>query len=241
MASKKHTTNPRRFRVERGDSQFIILDTVDCKYTSCAPSTSRFQAEQQCAALNSGAPPTNRKRYPEYGSRTWGLLHSAFFPVFLSVDGGAYRIRVRGESETPPRRAPVVGQEQDQLVDGYKNWLPTLLRDWADEVAAQCGFSGDRRTQWSTWAILNLIRADTPHHLAQADLSIRELHLLVMPSTYLEYDSSENLQRREVLAMHYLSAAEPAHIKAGFLGMSKATYLRYLDAGHRLVARRWLS
>jgi hypothetical protein len=262
MALKNPTTNPRRFRVERVYARFAIVDTATLAPTLCPPGTSLFEAEQQCAARNgTGAvrkspEPTSLIRqfqnkgvtaedidasHEAYDRVDEDSLWPSYFAPVLSVDGGAYRVRVRGENEAPPRR-PVVGKQRRQLVDAYKKWMPDLLRDWADGVAAQCGYGGDRRAQWSTWAILNLIRTDTIRELApEADPAIRGLHFFVTPSTYFEPDSSENLQRREVLAMHYLSAADPARIKAAFLGMSKATYLKYLDAGHRLVARRWLS
>src|ERR1700723_4791274 len=52
MASKKPNTKPLRFRVERIGDRFVIFDAETWTYTQCKPGTSRFQADQECAARN---------------------------------------------------------------------------------------------------------------------------------------------------------------------------------------------
>jgi hypothetical protein len=252
MAYKNRTPNLPRFRVERIGDQFVILDSVAVKYDLFA---SRLEAEQVCAARNGTAPgrkstePTISRQFREKGvtveeidafydacdradaPRLWEMRRSAG-AVFHSVDGCEYRVRVRGETEAPPRPAPVAGKS----VEVYKNWLPPLLRDWAEQIATHFGYGGTKRGSWRTYRVINAIRADGWDNFAFENAASSELHCEVW-QPYAPLTQAQ-IELRRVLAVHYL-AADPDHIKARYFGVSERTYRRQVDAAHRSLALRF--
>jgi hypothetical protein len=221
-----------RFRVEWIGTRFAIFDSRECSYRVCAPGTSRLDADKQCAELNT---PT-RKHAPEPPS-----LEREF-----EESGGITRERLElelDETGLPPEFfKSVVTPREQQLIDSYKTWLVPMLRTWADAVALQCGYGPTRRRSWYTYLIVKLIEADSFRfeRAAKADDLIERLHWMFWPSNFMReyFDTDDTFELRMVLAVHYLSP-DAAPVKAAYFGMSERTYLRYVDAAHRMIAGRW--
>jgi hypothetical protein len=229
LASRKFNPKPPRYFLEASNTSFAIWDRSTLTYIPCPPGTTRTDAERMCARRNRGAV-AHRERHPMRRRRIQSMFTKS--ADFVGVDG-LYRIKVRGE----PQRPTVSKEQRRELVTSCRDWLPPMLKDWANVVATQMGF-GDRRAAWPAVSILTMLSGPF-FFLTEVDKSVRELHFEVMPNNQFEPRSPEDNRQREALCLHYLSTATTAQ-KAGFLGVSKATYLRYVEAAHRLVAQRWI-
>jgi hypothetical protein len=213
------------------DEVFLLLDHEELKYEG--PFFSRIDADRKCADRNGGG--VKRRKHPKYGTRRrrlQSIFQSTHRADLVGVDG-LYRIRTRGEAE--PR---ILGDRRRELVADYKIWLPPLLNDWADALAEVNGYGGQRRSTWDALSILTMLGGPF-QFLRSGDESLKQLHFEVMPNNEFERPSPEHNRQREALCVHYLSTA-PAERKARYLGMSKATYLRCVDAAHHRIAERWI-
>jgi hypothetical protein len=235
--NQKNTRSPR-FSVEFIDGRFAIFDAAGRTFTD-VPGNTRADADRICVIRNGTG--VRQRRYPKYGTKRRRLLeilisNTNYGPVWIN-DGLPRLMRVRGE-ESPRRPTPIVGAQRRKLVADYKKWLPPLLRTWADVVAEGRGYGGERRSAWSAISILTMLGGPF-YFLTGPDESVENLHFQVMPNNEFEPRSPEHYRKCEAICLHYLSTAKAAQ-KAAYLGMSKATYLRYVDAAHQLVAQGWI-
>jgi hypothetical protein len=210
MASKKHTTDQPRFRVESIGSKFALVDwgTGDIEY--CPAGTTRTQADRQCDALNGNGektprdPPSHERRFQKRGElvtfeeienierRSMTVRHPIAGPLDPDIYG---RLRTN--------RLLMEKQKERELIAGIERQLPAALTDWGAKVAAKYGYAGQGRKDWPVDLILAMI--DT----GAID---------------------------DVLVAHFVSA-EPSHIKARYFGIEKRAYLNRVKAAIQRLAR----
>ncbi len=227
MASKKHTTKPLRFRVERIGDRFVIFDAETWTYAQCQPGTSRFQADQECAARNgSGRPKASESPvHQQFRDKFQG-------PGVTSQDLAEYSGLRPREQRSPG--LDTLTPKARQLLDNAKNWLPPMLRAWANEVARQCGYGGARRRIWHTYLVVKAIRKEATT-IAFTDGAIEGLHYDVWPTLPDSGEWGVEIEQRKALAVHYLSR-DSDRIKAAYFGISESAYRRQLNSAHRALA-----
>jgi hypothetical protein len=233
MASKKHTTNPLRFRVERIGDRFVIFDAQTWTYTQCQPGTSGSQADQECAARNG----TGRQKTSE------SPVHQQFRDKFrgpgvTSEDLAEYS-GLRPREQRPPGLDTLTPKAR-QLLDNAKTWLPPMLRAWANEVATQCGYGGARRRTWHTYLVAKAIRKEATT-FTFTDSAIEGLHYDVWPTPPDSWECRGDIEieQRTALVVHYLSP-DPDRIKAAYFGVSERTYQRLLDSARQMLALHYV-
>src|SRR5713226_8241347 len=122
MATRKNNTKLPRFRIERMDDQFLILDSVEGKYEVFA---SRQAAELECAARNG----TGRQKTTET------LAHQQFRDkfrekgvTFEDIDADDQtRDRANARLRQPDHLRPLMDQRAQRAAADYRNWLPPVL------------------------------------------------------------------------------------------------------------------
>lgn len=211
MASKKHTTNPPRYRVEKIGSRFALVDwrSGDLKY--CPAGTTRTQADRECASLNdTGALKTPRdlpsleRRFRKRGDiitfeeideldrRSRAMRHPIAGPLDPDIYGHLRANRLLMEQ-----------QKRRELIAAVAAWLPGSLKAWGAKVAANHGYGGENRKDWPTGETLAIVGGAI----------------------------------EDVLVAHFVSA-EPAHIKAKYFGIEKRAYLDRVKAAIQRLACR---
>jgi hypothetical protein len=230
MGSRKTTTNPLRFRVERIGDQFVILDSVALKFDSF---NSRAEAEQQCAARNGTAPSGKKSDWPTAIERQFRKTGVTMEDVDAFNEATE---RARGRLSQSELLRPLIDKQEQQAASDYRKWLPPMLRAWTNEVAVQCG-GGTKRRSWDDGAVLRVIQLDGfDFHFSTQYL--RDLHLKVWP--IINEAAESNIEQRKLLCVHFLSP-DPAHVKAAHFGVSRRTYLRQVDAALQWLAAHWLN
>jgi hypothetical protein len=231
MDTKDSTKKPRH-SVQQIGTRYAIFDETAWTYTLCQPGTSKVQAEQQCGERNG----TGRGRKK---SETSTSLHRRFCEKGITpeeidpIDDNYY------VSLDEYRPTESVSRQAQHLIDTYRNWLPRMLRVWADEVALQCGYGGARRRSWHTFLVMKALESDVCDFACTPGV-IDGLHFEVWPTRVSDWQGDIFIERRQVLAAHYLSS-DAAHIKAGYFGVSERPYQRQVEAAHQWLARRWVT
>ena len=228
MAYRKHYSKPAektlRFRVERSmdDKNFLVLDTVDCKYYQFA---TRQEAETDCAKRNGALrPKTSELR--ELPAIREKLRRGGMLTPEESV--ALNTARPRDLQPVRPRRDPQV------FIDQMRKAMPALCRDWGCDLARQAGIDDAQRGAMTTEqviAAIGLRGAGKDGFSAQFDLETLAEEFRTLRWTRLEDEGFLG-----VIAVNYLSR-EPARLKARYLGISERDYFRKLADGHRWLAR----
>jgi hypothetical protein len=220
MASKKHTTKQLRFRIERMGETFVVIDTVECKYSEFA---SRKDAERECDARNG----IFRQKTSEPAELR--VLQEKFKKVGISIE------EAHGFDQPRTKDIKAVRREA-QIVGNYREWLPKLLSAMAVELAHQSGMEDTRRSM-ATHAVINAITdAADPDAADRKGFSFKTRRLrLLFDEFKIDWAHPRDNDLGWVLLIHYASA-EPARLKAAYWGISERDYFRKLDAAHRSLA-----
>ena len=214
MDTKKHTPKPRRFRVERLDTGYGILDTEIVRVRLYSPFWTRVQAEQQCVKYNA--------------TRYRPLEHCDGAGVDAQIQARHTRV-VQEWFER--HRLPLDGAGD---FGAYRTWLPQMLRAWSNTIAAQCGYGGTKRSSLHTYIAIKILDRELDT-FAFAPGPSKVLHWSVWPIFRMWDVSPIELELRKSLAVHYLSA-DPDHVKAGYFGLKERAYQNRVAAAHRMVA-----
>lgn len=227
MAFKKTTTPVLRFRVERIGHDFVIVDSRDLKFIEFEPGTTRAEAEKQCDARN-GVAQAKTSESPVHQK-----LREKFRTTGIRLDelGGGPRDRWLCQGNLTARA--------QRLLDNQKSWLPPMLREWANEVASQCGYGGARRRSWRTLLVMEVIQTEGMAFNFARGSTVASFHFAVWPSLPHSWEPESEIELREILCTHYLSA-DPAQIKAAHFEISEREYYRRLTSAHRGLARSWV-
>jgi hypothetical protein len=218
-----------RFWIERLGTKFIVLESGSLKFDEF---DTRREAEGACSARN-GAKPKTELHVLQEKFREFGVTPDRIgeYDQLLSSRHGDPEIYGKLQDRADQARIKRI----HRLVTAYPQWLPQLLRSWADEIARQCG---EKRDSWPTYRIFNAIRSDGECFAFKSSSAIAGVHSEIWPSWKEDYlYPRENTDGRAILVLHYLSP-DPAHIKANYWGVSKRTYLEHVAAAHRWLALR---
>jgi hypothetical protein len=213
MKTKKPCAPLPRYSVERMGDQFVILDSVDFKFE---PFKSRAEAQRECDLCNGVSMAAGKSIEPAPIIRQ--VQETGVTPEQLD-SYGADCDRADTSGGLPPKRA-------QQLIERYREWLPQLLRAWANEVAEQCGYGGEKRSAWYSYLVINEINKSKRPLTFKTRLAA-SIQSGMWPTNNL------------LLPLHYLSP-DAVRIKTSYFGLSESAYKRQLDLAHREFARRWV-
>lgn len=230
MASKKNTTNLPPFRLISGIGKgFVIVETDPLGIEELPEGTTQAEAQKLCDLRNgirpSAEPPSLHRRFVDNGVTPEDIDSFA-------DDTGRNTEWESGAS------LPLSTPRAQKVIDNHRKWLPLLLREWAGEVATQCGFGGAKRAAWHTYLVFKAIRAE-PYTFAFTRAEIDDLHYRVWPVPADPSVGDKEIETRTALAIFYLSA-DAVRIKAAYVGASERTYHRQIIAAHRWLAHHWV-
>lgn len=218
----KPTAKSPRFRIERSmdDKTFLVLDTLDFKYTEFA---SRQDAERECNTRNG----TSRPKTSEPAELP-ALREKLRREGNLSPEEFATLNRPRERDLKPVRLRP----DQQILVNQIRKALPAFCRAWGCMLARQSGIADALRLSMTTEEVVAVVGLENPcipstHH------AIETLDARLRP---IRWGRLEDEGFEGVIVVHYLSS-DSARLKARYLGRSERDYFRKLDEGHRWLVR----
>jgi hypothetical protein len=213
---------PPRFRV-MGPNRFgryVVVDTVDIKIEEFA---SRQAAERDCNACN------NAGRQKTSEPAELQVLRAKLRREGLTADEFEALNRPRKRDLLPSRR-PI----DSSFIDQVRRVLPSLLRNWAGQLARNAGIDLQSRRIMETDEIIDAVA-----RAAWAwDPSFNHRAIEILSEKMGEFTDWWRLNAegvRGVLAVHYLSL-QPTRLKAAYLKISERSYFRKLDDAHRSLA-----
>ena len=237
------TARATRYAVERDGKDYWIRG--DDSSIPCAPYRARIDAERECARLNAApvdtasATPKRQRKKKRKHVRAKGELLSipSDEPESVSPERSiALAAAFTGTSATDmiAKRAAEAASKRE-AAQSYRDWLPAMLRAWADEIALKHG--ADRRS-WRTPLVHKMLDADT--FLNAFGNEKDEITIYVCPSDatrhlYTEYGDGV-IEACELLSVHYLAGADTVEVKAGHFGLRPSAYWERLRAAHRMIA-----
>lgn len=235
--SKNSNTNQLRFRAERVYEGWAILDVQELRFEMLPAGTTREQAHQAAAARNATTTPRERDR--PHDAR---ILDQEFRTIGVTPERiKDHRRRGDGYADIYVHPVPPLSAADALRVARWTDWLPQLVRAWADVVRPQLRIgTGPRhqfllRSQFVIQEILN--RAATDFRFA--DLLLEDFHFHIWPNVEMHDMADDEYEDRIMVSLHNLSTDSHAVKRAFFDSeMTERTYQRTLATALAALAER---